>query len=159
MMWTQQCQNERTNVPISFRKRNQNIVSIWSRICSPGPNRNETNSGTNSKVLITFLLDIGTFVERLSSVCSFTVLTLQPPSPPLSPYAHQNQNTIPYVTMCLVTKYCDVTYACTQRTLIHCCTPRFIFKFCSGSRFIHISCFRYFYNTVGVLKILEVLGL
>jgi hypothetical protein len=34
------------------------------------------NSGTNSKVLITFLLDIGTFVERLWNVCSFTVLTL-----------------------------------------------------------------------------------
>ncbi len=45
---------KRTNVPISFRKRNQNvlvsfpnlsywkpIVLIWSRIWSPGPNRNE----------------------------------------------------------------------------------------------------------------------
>jgi hypothetical protein len=35
-----------------------------------------TNSGKNSKGLVTFLLDIGTFVERLWNVCSFTVLTL-----------------------------------------------------------------------------------
>ncbi len=35
---------KRTNVPISFRKRNQNVLvsfPIWSRIRSPGPNRNE----------------------------------------------------------------------------------------------------------------------
>jgi hypothetical protein len=36
----------------------------------------KTNSGANSKVLVTLLLDIGTFVERLWNVCSFTVLTL-----------------------------------------------------------------------------------
>ncbi len=36
----------------------------------------ETNSGTNSNVLLSFLLDIGTFAERLWNVCSFSVLTL-----------------------------------------------------------------------------------
>jgi hypothetical protein len=34
------------------------------------------DSGTNSGVLVSFLLDVGTFVERLWNVCSFTVLTL-----------------------------------------------------------------------------------
>ncbi len=36
----------------------------------------KTNSGTNSNVLVLFLLYIGTFVERLRNVGSFTVLTL-----------------------------------------------------------------------------------
>jgi hypothetical protein len=30
---------------------------------------NETNSGTNSNVLVSLLLEIGTFVERLWNVC------------------------------------------------------------------------------------------
>jgi hypothetical protein len=34
------------------------------------------DSGTNSDVLVSFLLDVGTFVERLWNVCSFTALTL-----------------------------------------------------------------------------------
>jgi hypothetical protein len=34
------------------------------------------DSGTNSDVFVSFLLDVGTFVERLWNVCSFTVLTL-----------------------------------------------------------------------------------
>jgi hypothetical protein len=34
------------------------------------------DSGTNSDVLVSFLLDVGTFVKHLSNVCSFTVLTL-----------------------------------------------------------------------------------
>jgi hypothetical protein len=34
------------------------------------------DSGTNSDVLVSFLLDVRTFVERLWNVCSFTVLTL-----------------------------------------------------------------------------------
>ncbi len=51
---TSTVKNERTNGPISFQKRNQNvlvlfpnlscweqIVSIWSRICSPGQSRNK----------------------------------------------------------------------------------------------------------------------
>jgi hypothetical protein len=33
-------------------------------------------SGTNSDVLVSFLLDVGTFVERLWNVCSFIVSTL-----------------------------------------------------------------------------------
>jgi hypothetical protein len=37
----------------------------------------KTNSGTNSNVLVSFRLEIGTLVERLWNVCSFTVLTLQ----------------------------------------------------------------------------------
>jgi hypothetical protein len=36
----------------------------------------KTNSGTNSNVLVSFRLDIGTFVERLWNIYSFTVLTL-----------------------------------------------------------------------------------
>ncbi len=81
--------NERTNVPISFWKQNQNvlvsfpnlscweqIVSIWSRICSPGPNRNDlfrwSRFGNElTDVLVSFLLNVGWW-----NVCSFTVLTL-----------------------------------------------------------------------------------
>ncbi len=33
------------------------------------------DSGTNSDVLVSFLLDVGTFVEGLWNGCSFTVLT------------------------------------------------------------------------------------
>ncbi len=36
----------------------------------------KANSGTNSNVLVSFRLDIGTFVERLWNIGSFTVLTL-----------------------------------------------------------------------------------
>ncbi len=36
----------------------------------------KTYSGTKSHVMVSFLLDIGTFVERLWNVCFFTVLTL-----------------------------------------------------------------------------------
>ncbi len=36
----------------------------------------KTNSGTNSNVLVSFRLDIGTFVERFWNICSFTVSTL-----------------------------------------------------------------------------------
>ncbi len=32
--------------------------------------------GTNSDVLVSFLLDVGKFAERLWNVCSFTILTL-----------------------------------------------------------------------------------
>ncbi len=70
------------NVLVSFPNLSywKQIVSIWSRICSPGPNRNvsfdKTNSGTNSNVLVSFRLDIGTFVERLWNICSSIVLTL-----------------------------------------------------------------------------------
>jgi hypothetical protein len=32
------------------------------------------DSGTSSDVLVSFLLDVGTFVERLWNVCSFTEL-------------------------------------------------------------------------------------
>jgi hypothetical protein len=71
--------NERTNVPISFLRFGivpkfvflKTDVSIWSSICSPGQ-----NLGTNSNVLVSFLLDIGTFLERLWNFFSFTVLTL-----------------------------------------------------------------------------------
>jgi hypothetical protein len=83
--------NERTNVPISFWKRDQSvlvsfpnlscweqIVSIWSRICSRGPNRHNLFrwgrfGNENSDILVSFLLAVGTFVERFS----FIVLTLQ----------------------------------------------------------------------------------
>ncbi len=85
--------NERANVRISFWKRNQNVLvafpnlSFYNKLFQFGPESaplyqkemisfNETNSGTNSKVLVSFLLDIGTFVECLWNVCSFTVLTL-----------------------------------------------------------------------------------
>jgi hypothetical protein len=34
------------------------------------------DSGTNSEILVSFLLDFRTFAERLWNVCSFTVLTL-----------------------------------------------------------------------------------
>jgi hypothetical protein len=34
------------------------------------------DSGKNSDVLVSILLDVGTFVERLWNVCSFTVLIL-----------------------------------------------------------------------------------
>jgi hypothetical protein len=37
-----------------------------------------TDLGTNSDVSLSFLLDVGTFVERLWNICSFTVLTLLP---------------------------------------------------------------------------------
>jgi hypothetical protein len=37
-----------------------------------------TYSGTNSNVMVSFLLDIGTFVDCLWNVCSFAVLTLLP---------------------------------------------------------------------------------
>jgi hypothetical protein len=36
----------------------------------------KTYSGTNSNVMASFILNIGTFVERLWNVCFFTVLTL-----------------------------------------------------------------------------------
>jgi hypothetical protein len=36
----------------------------------------ETNSGTKSNSLVSFRLDIGTFVECLWNICFFTVLTL-----------------------------------------------------------------------------------
>jgi hypothetical protein len=54
IVWSSNVKNERTNVPILFLERNQNIlvsfpslsygkqiVSIWSKICSPRPNRND----------------------------------------------------------------------------------------------------------------------
>ncbi len=72
-------------VPISFWKRKQNIfvsfpnfyyrkqiVSIWSRICSPGPIRNDLFRRIRERtqsVFVSCLLDIGTFVERLWNVC------------------------------------------------------------------------------------------
>ena len=37
----------------------------------------KTNSEELNGFIVSFLLDIGTFVERLWNVCSFTVLTLQ----------------------------------------------------------------------------------
>jgi hypothetical protein len=54
--------------------------------------------------------------------------------------------------MLQVTKCGDLSYACTQRTLTHSCTPRFIFKYCPDASFIHISFFRYFYKTLGVFN-------
>jgi hypothetical protein len=93
--------NGRTYVPISFWKRNQNvlgsfpnlscweqIVSIWSRICSLYQiemcSFDGADSGTNSDVLVSFMLDVGTFVECLLNICSFTVLTLPNPQYPHS---------------------------------------------------------------------------
>jgi hypothetical protein len=79
--------NERINVMISFWKLNQNvlvsfsnlscweqIVSIWSRICYPGPNKNDLFRWGSFKfqeqtLLVSFLLDVGTFVERLFLYC------------------------------------------------------------------------------------------
>ncbi len=34
------------------------------------------DSGANSDVLVSFLLDVGTFVERLWNVCPFTVFDI-----------------------------------------------------------------------------------
>ncbi len=84
--------NERTNVPISFGNETK---TIWcrSRICLVenrlfrfGPESalldqteisfDGADSGTNSDVLVSFLLDVETFDEQWWNVCSFTVLTL-----------------------------------------------------------------------------------
>ncbi len=80
MLLPSNVKNERTNFPISFWKRNQNvlvwfpnlccwekIVSIWSRLCSPGPNRHDLFwwgrfRNENSDILASFLSDAGTFV-------------------------------------------------------------------------------------------------
>ncbi len=77
--------NERTNVLISFWKRNQNILvsfpnlscweqiaSIWSRICSPGPNRNDLfRAQTQPFWFHSFRCQkvCGTCVERLFLYC------------------------------------------------------------------------------------------
>jgi hypothetical protein len=78
---TSNVKNERTNVPISFWKRNQNVL-VSFRICLVenklfrfGPESALLNqiemisfdgadSRTNSDVMVSFLLDVGTFVER-----------------------------------------------------------------------------------------------
>jgi hypothetical protein len=57
------------------------IDSILSRICSPGQNRKDHLRKEKIRkelngFFVSFLIDIGTFVERLWNVCSFTVLTL-----------------------------------------------------------------------------------
>ncbi len=82
--------NGRRNVPVSFWKRNQNvlesfpnlscweqIVLIWTRICSPELNRKVifrwADLGKNSDVLVSFPVRCrnvcGTFVERLLLYC------------------------------------------------------------------------------------------
>jgi hypothetical protein len=71
------------NVLVSFPNVSylKQIVSIWSRIYSPGPNRNDlflTNSGMNSNVLVAFRLEIGTFVEILWNVCGKVCGTFVP---------------------------------------------------------------------------------
>ncbi len=53
---------------------------IENKLFRLGPiNRNSlsTSSRTNSKVLVSYLLDIGTFVNVCGTFCSFTVLTLR----------------------------------------------------------------------------------
>ncbi len=56
----------------------QNLLSWTKQKCAFFDG---ANWGTNSDVLVSFLLDVGTFVERLWNVCSFTVLTLLPRRP------------------------------------------------------------------------------
>ncbi len=83
MFNTNNAKNERTEVPIRSWKRNQNvlvlflkfsfwiqIVSIWSRICSPADqiemfSFDKKNSGTNSIVFCFIPSRYRTFVERL----------------------------------------------------------------------------------------------
>ncbi len=95
MILTSNVKNERKNVPISFWKRNQNvlvsfpyfscwelIVSFWSRICSPEQIKmcsfDGADSRINSDVLVSFLLAVGTFVERLLLYC-FDIISLDWP--------------------------------------------------------------------------------
>ncbi len=89
---TSKVKNKRTNVAISFWKWNQNIlvsfpnlycweqiVSIWSRICSPGPNRDDLfRRGRFGNGLRLFGFIPVRCGGRLWNVCSFTVLTLLP---------------------------------------------------------------------------------
>ncbi len=75
--------NERTDVPISFWKRNQSVPEfVLLRADCFGPESalldqiemisfDGVDSGTNSDVMVSFLLDVGTFVERLWNVCCF----------------------------------------------------------------------------------------
>ncbi len=80
--------SERSNVPISFRKRNRSrICLVENRLFRLGPRSalldqiemcsfDGADSETYSDILVSFLLDFRTFAERLWNLCSFTVLTL-----------------------------------------------------------------------------------
>ncbi len=83
------------NVLVSFPNLScwEQIVSIWSRICSPGPNRHDLFrwgrfGNENSDILVSFLLEVG----LLWNVCvtfvlyCFDITTRNPPSTSLDSY-------------------------------------------------------------------------
>ncbi len=62
------------------------------------------DSGTNSDVLVSFVLDVGTFEECLLNVCSFTVLTWPNPQ-----YPHSQKLTsaiIKFILLHILVQYC-----------------------------------------------------